>query len=199
MKKVELHLKLENIYGGDGFERLEEREFVTLKRERKTVVVRHDLGVPIERLRDEIKKEKKWITINTFKREDGKPLLRLGGAGGKLWGVLREALHLLVDMGVLKSRALADRVMKAVRIEPTWVELQEDGMFVDEVPQVLNTPGSPMILMYFDVIPKSEVCVEMTYPEAFDKVIKKALELIPTINALNKRKGRVNVIKVVEK
>lgn len=198
MKEVKLELELENIYGGDGFERVETMKEVKLERTDKTVTVRKDVGVPVEKEKEEKKIEEKEVDVRTFKRDDdGTPLYRLGGTHGKFWGLLKEAGYSLYQMGEQENKVTTDRVMKTVQISPQWVKLEmEDGveMEMDELPQMLSGRQNAMIQQYFDVIPKCKTEIRMTYPKNYEDLLERYLELAQTMNFGNKRRGTINII-----
>ena len=199
MKERKLELKLENVYGGDGFERPHEVEEIKLKRSKSTITIRQDVGVPIERMKEEEKIEKKQVVVHTFRRDqDGIPMLRLGGAHGKLWGAMQEAGFLLYEIGQVPSKASIRRTMQSVQISPQWVRLEgfdvENGIEMDILPQILAGPGNAMISQYFDMIPECECEVTLRYPEELEKVILKLLDRVQTMNTLNKRRGTITII-----
>lgn len=198
METVEkkLELELENVFGGDGFVRKDEKEFIRLDRKKKRTIVRTDIGVPVSSEKKETQTEIQQIEVNTFKRDEDKEyLLKLGGNHGKIWGVLREAGHLLYEIGEFKSKAGVDRMMKTVQITPTWIKLENtDGVEIEEIPQILNTMGNSMVTMYYDVIPKCKANITIRYPEAFNERIEKMLEYMQTINCLNKRRSTITIL-----
>jgi len=59
LKEVKVTLRLENLYGGDGFERPETVEEVKLEKTDKTVTVRKDVGVPVEKEKRSVKWRKR--------------------------------------------------------------------------------------------------------------------------------------------
>jgi len=70
LKEVKVTLQLENLYGGDGFERPETIEEVKLEKTDKTVTVRKDVGVPVEKEKEKRKVEEKEVGVKTFKRDE---------------------------------------------------------------------------------------------------------------------------------
>jgi len=198
VKEVKVTLQLENIYGGDGFERPDTVEEVKLERTDKTVTVRKDVGVPVEKEKEEKRVEEKEISVKTFKRdEDGTPLYRLGGTHGKLWGALREAGYNMYQTGQQESKVLTDRALKTLRIDPQWVPLEMDDdieMEVDELPQMLSGRRNAMIQQYFDVIPECKAEVTLKFPEEFENLIMEYLDRVQTMNFGNKRRGTITIL-----
>lgn len=202
MKKVEVTLKIENVYGGDGFERPDTVKQVKLERTDKKITVRKDVGIPVEKEKEEKRVEEKEIGVKTFRRDDdGTPLYRLGGTHGKLWGAMKEAGYSMYQAGEQENKITTDRVLKALRINPQWVPLKiEDGVEieVDELPQMLSGRQNAMIKHYYDVIPECEAEVTLRYPEEFEDLLMKYLDRVQTMNFGNKRRGTITILEVVE-
>lgn len=199
MKKKELKLKLEDIYGGDGFERADEQKEVKLDRSKQKITVREDLGIPVKKEKTEKKVETKEISVRTFKRDDdGTPMYRIGGNHGKLWGALKEAGESLYQMGKQESKVMTERILKTVKIKPQWVRLEMDGteMETDTLPQILNTAGNSMVEQHFDVIPECTAEVTITYPDNFEQKVEEYLELVQTMGFGNKRRGSLKVVEM---
>jgi len=202
LKEVKVTLQLENIYGGDGFERPDTVKEVKLERTDKTVTVRKDVGVPVEKEKEEKRVEEKEISVKTFKRdEDGTPLYRLGGTHGKLWGAMREAGYNMYQAGQQENKVTTDRVLKALRIDPQWVPLKMDDdveMEMDELPQMLSGKRDAMIQQYFDVIPECKAEVVLKFPEEFEDLIMEYLDRTQTMNFGNKRRGTITILEKEE-
>jgi len=198
MKEKKVRLKLENIYGGDGFERPEILKVDVYGEKEKIEVVRKDIGIPVESTKKTTKTREKEITIHTFKRdEDSTPLYRLGGTHGKLWGAMREAGYNMAETGKIKSKALVDRILRSVQIMPQWVKLEmQDGVEMqrDELPQILAGIGKPMITQYYDVIPECEAEVTLRFPEEFEEIVMDLLDRAQSINFGNKRRGVLTLL-----
>lgn len=198
MIKRHIDLHLTDIYGGDGFERPETVEEVTLEESKTTITVRQDVGVPVEKERERKQVKEKEISVFTFKRdEDGTPLYRLGGTHGKLWGCMKEAGVLLYQMGEQKNKVTTERIMKAVQIQPQWVRLEmPDGVEVtqDTLPQELEGRSNAMVEHHYDVVPEAEASVTITHPEAFNDKVDEYLEHAQTINFGNKRRGTLEIV-----
>jgi phosphatidylinositol kinase/protein kinase (PI-3 family) len=198
--ELNLELALENVYGGDGFKRPLEIKETKLSRSKTRVVVRKDIGVPIESEKHETKRELKEATANTFKQdEEGKFYLKLGGMHGKLWGTLKEIGYILCETGELKNKSSIDRIMKSVLISPEWVRLENvDGIRLEEIPQVLYGVRNPMVIMYYDVIPKCTAKVSIKFPDEFKNIILKMLRRLETVSCLNKRRATIKILNNLE-
>lgn len=200
-RKYRLRLRLEDLYGGDGFERPKTVQEVKLDRSKKKVTVRKDLGVPVEKEFDETQIETKEVSVRTFKRDpNGVPMYRLGGVHGKLWGLLKEVGYDWYQRGKQQNKVTTDRVMKSVKVEPAWVNLQnpnvddwDEYMRVDVLPQMLEGRNNSMIEMYFDVVEEAYADVEMTMPEEYEDKVLGYLEDAQTFSFGNKRRGSVTI------
>lgn len=199
MQEKEILLKLEDVYGGDGFERPDTVEEVKLERSKEKITVRKDIGIPVKKERSEKQVEIKDIKVHTFRRDDdGTPLYRLGGPHGKLWGLLKEAGYNMYQSGEQENKITTDRVLRAVRISPQWVRLQMgDGVEIktDVLPQELSGRSSSMITMHYDVIPECEAEVTMKYPDVYEDLLMKYLDRAQTMAFGNKRRGVLTVVK----
>lgn len=196
-RKFRIDLRLETLYGGDGFERPHTVEEVKLERSKKTVKVRKDLGVPVEKEVDETQIEEKEVSVRTFRRDaDGNPMYRLGGVHGKVWGLLKEVGYDWYQRGKQQNKVTTDRVMKSVKIEPAWVSLDvpdDAEMELDILPQMLEGRSSSMIEMYFDVVPEARATIEMTCPEEYSDKVLGYLQDAQTFSFGNKRRGTLTV------
>jgi uncharacterized membrane protein len=196
--KYELTLQLENVFGGDGFVRYEDQKIPKLVRKKVKSRKSEDIGVSVDRSMEEIQYEIQKVEINTFKQENGNYYLRLGGIHGKLWGVLREIGYLLRETGKeFGSKAEVDRLLMKVIISPVWIKLKNiENMHVEQLQQILNAPGKPMIIQNFDVIGKCLANVSVEFPDMFQDKVEKLLESMQNLACLNKRRA---IIKILEK
>lgn len=196
--KLKLRLELDDVYGGDGFTRIERMEEVKLSRSKKNVRVRNDVGVPVTAEESERRTEVVEREVNTFRRDDkGNYYLRLGGAHGKLWGAMREAAEILKDSeGVFKSFSEIGRLMRGVKVLPIWVRLENpEGIRLEAQPQILNGRRSSMITIHFDVISKCEASVELVFPDSMEARVRRTLKQLESINCLNRRRSTIKVLK----
>ena len=198
MKEKKVRLKLENVYGGDGFVRPERLKENVYSDKQKKVTIRQDIGIPVEDRKTSTMTREKDISINTFKRDgDGAFLYRLGGTHGKLWGAMREAGYSMADSGQVKSKSLVSRLLRSVQIIPQWIKLEmKDGIELqrDGLPQITAGMNRTMIMLYYDVIPECETEIVLRYPEEFEKYIVLLLEGAQTVNFGNKRRGVLTVL-----
>jgi len=195
--KLKLRLELSDVYGGDGFTRVQKMEELKLSRSRRNVKVRTDVGVPVTAELAERRTEIADKEIHTFKRgEDGAYYLRLGGAHGKLWGALKEAGEVLKDnTGVFQSFSAIERFMRGVKILPVWARLENpEGIRVEVQPQVLNGRRSSMIFPHFDVISRCEASVELIFPSAMESKVREMLKQLESINCLNRRRATIRTL-----
>jgi len=186
--KQKLELVLRDVYGGDGCIRYEDKEVPKLTRKKTTTKTRSDIGVPVEQSMDEVSTELKKAEIQTFRYQDGHPVMRLGGTHGKLWGALEEARKTLYMSGDSDFRAKG--ITQSIQVQPIWVQLEVlEDIRTETLPQILNAPGRPMVVQQFDVIPRCKATVELLYPDNFVKRVKKLLAQIQLMGLLNKRRA----------
>lgn len=122
--KWRLRLELEEVYGGDGHIRYEPREKVTLSRTRTRTKVRDSIGVAVQVGTEEEVKEKRLEPIATFRfDDDGTPLLRLGGAHGKLWGAIKASARQLYELGDEEFKRAYKAAVNMILVSPVWVRL----------------------------------------------------------------------------
>lgn len=202
--KTRLKLRITDLFGGDGEERPMEVEkpvytVQTVKSLEKNENVLLDST-------QEITTKKVIERVNTFRRDSNdKPLQRLGGSHGKLWGSMKGLGRVLAEgkdnptfmkYGI-KSMSAVERMMSTVMITPVYPDMNIiQGYRVEKIPQILNTIGNSMITLYYDVIGEVEVEVILSYPERYHDVIQVILKEHETYPTLNKRRS---IITVVEK
>jgi len=191
-----LELTIRDVYGGDGQIRYMDVEVPKLQRKKTTKRTKSDIGVTTESSLDEVTNEKRKAEVQTFRYANGKPLLRLGGTHGKLWGALEEARSTLYMIGdnSLKSKGIT----KSLQVQPVWVELEPlEDMVVETLPQILNTPGSSMITQQFDVIPRCKARVDLVFPDALENLIGKLIEQVQSMGILNKRRATIEKVEEI--
>ena len=192
--KLSLELRLLNVFGGDGFTRIEKIPETKLKRSKRRTITRKDIGVPVESDVEELRTELVERDVQTFKCDGEKNYyLRLGGPHGKLWGALKAAAEILKDStGEFQSYAEVNRAMRAVNIMPVWVKLENvKPTVVENLPQLLAGSRSSMIVQRFDVIPECEAKVEIVFPDHMEKKIQAMLKQLETMGCLNKRRSTI--------
>jgi hypothetical protein len=189
-------LTLKDIFGGDGIVRYIEAKEEKLSRTKSNSKTRADIGVKIETSINEITTELVKREINTFRIENGKPVLRLGGAHGKLWGTLKAIRTSLYTLGNPSFRSA--RMMDMIQVTPIWVALELLAEIqVQQLPQILNSPGHPMVITYYDVIPLAKCVATLTYPDAIDNQVAQLLEQLKFTSFLNKRRASVESMDII--
>ncbi len=180
----------QDVYGGDGFVRYQDFEENVLTRTKTSTKTRDDIGVPVSSAMNEVMTATVKKDINTFKYLDGTPIMRLGGAHGKLWGALKEIRSTLYMLGNKGFRSA--RLVDMIQVTPIWVPLEiMEPIQVQQLPQILNTPGRAMITMLFDVIPKAGCQVTLTYPDSIAEQVSTLVNMLSTISLLNKRRATI--------
>lgn len=194
---MKLELELSHVYGGDGIVRYEKVEKEKLQRKKTRTTTKGDIGLAVDRATDEIVKEVSNEPVNTFDMQDGKPVLRLGGVHGKLWGTMKAGGSLLAQLGDedFKSIAASNRLMQMIQIEPMYCPLENaTEMKKMTVPQILNTMNKSFVPQHFDVIEKCNATLNIVYPDIIkDKVIK-LLQQCEKMATLNKRRGQIKIL-----
>lgn len=185
-----------DVFGGDGQIRYMDVEVPKLKRTKKTSRTKSDIGIAIESSVDELMTETVKREVHTFRYQNGKPTLRLGGTHGKLWGALEEGRRTQFMLGDASFRG---RIMDVVQIKPVWVELEPlEEMKVEVLPQKLNVPGGrSMTFPQFDVVPRCKCTVTVAYPDNIHPLVDKLLDYIKTMGMLNKRRATIESMEEV--
>lgn len=196
--EMKLKLELKNVFGGDGITRIEKVEEVKLVRTKKTSRTQQEVGVQIDSATDERQTQLVDKEIHTFQRDEkNKPLLRLGGTHGKLWGTMKASGAILVEIGTpgFKSKAFIGRVMQMVNIYPSEVVLEgANGMEIKKLPQMLEGFGNKMITQWFDVIPKCKCSLTIQFPDSIRPQVEKMLRQVQQLSCLNKRRGNIKIL-----
>lgn len=193
--KKSLEIVFKDVYGGDGNIRFEDRETPKLERTKTTTRKKSDIGIAVESSMDEVTTETRKAEVHTFRYENGNPVLRLGGTHGKLWGALEEARKTLYMLGDSSFRSKG--IVQSIQVQPVWVKLNPlEELKTEVLPQILNAPGRPMVVMLFDVLPRCKVNIELLYPDNLDKLVKKLLTQIQSMGLLNKRRATIEDIKM---
>lgn len=193
-----IDMLLDNVYGGDGEVRYEPKEQVKLSRVRTRTTLKESIGIRIPVTTEEEVREKKLEAIATFRLdEDGTPMLRLGGAHGKLWGALKSCARQLYQLGDEDFRRTYKVIMEMITVRPSWIRLETDSeLFVEGVPQLLKGPSGGMIVQYFDVIPRARASVKLSFPDSLEPKIEKLLTYLEKGTHLNKRRTMISVREV---
>ncbi len=194
---MKLELELSYVYGGDGIVRYEKVEKIKLGRKKTKTITKGDIGISVDRSVDELQKELVNEPINTFEIQDGKPVLRLGGVHGKLWGTMKAAGSLLAQLGDedFKSIAASNRLMQMVQIEPMYCSLENvTEMKKMTVPQIMNTMSKAFVPQHFDVIEKCNATLNIVYPDIIKGKVIKLLKQCEKMATLNKRRGQIKIL-----
>lgn len=191
-------ITLVDVFGGDGNIRWMDVEEPTLTRRKTTKRTRDDIGVSVSSASDEVVTQKVKKEVQTFRYEDGKPMLRLGGVHGKLWGALREARNVLYALGRAEYRST--RLLDTIQVQPIWVTLEMNGeLRLEKLPQILNVMGrSSMIVQYYDVIPEGKARISLSFPDQMEKQVEGLLSQVAQMGILNKRRATIKTCKLLE-
>lgn len=198
--KYKLVLELYDVYGGDGNVRMETEKSTKLKRSKRRVETRSDIGLPVsgeeteEESTEEVEKG-----IHTFRLDDqGSPVLRIGGPHGKLYGAFKDVASVLKISGEAPFTSSYKKLLNSVIATPIWVSLDMDGgeMTTQELPQILAGMGNRMIIQKFDVISKCQIEMTLTFPDAFEEAVKKLVKGLESISLFNKRRCTAKVLEV---
>jgi len=193
-KKLEIVFK--DVYGGDGNVRYIDVTADKVVRTKSSTTTRHDIGVPVKDSTDEVISEVHKQDVQTFIYDNGNemPLLRLGGAYGKFWGVLREIALRFYHLGEPVFNKGALPIVKQIQIKPVLVPMEIlKPMQIQRLPQKL-AGGSAMITMYYDVIPTAKCQITLTYPEKIEKQVQQLLAELPFTSMFNKRRATIESI-----
>lgn len=209
--EVNVELELTDVFGGDGAIRFVADEKQKLTRTKKTTQTKKSVGVAVSDELAEAVSETKQENIATFYTENGailgtaaatdsRPVLRLGGSHGKLWGALKSAAQRLRAQGN-KNFTAYYAIIEGVRISPVNVplEIPADGRVeVRQLSQELMGGRGGMIFPKSDVVSKCTVHVSLSFPDEFnDKVKMLMAEVCRSGGVFNKRRTQV-VVKSVE-
>ena len=194
--KLHVAMELMDVYGGDGETRVEQVTEKKLKRTRKTTRTRSDLGLSSEDSMDESKVDKVEREVQTFRKDAADvPMIRLGGAHGKLWGALLEAGK---RMYALKAEGWSNSYrpfVEMIQISPVWVSMKLDGSPIEmrSMAQELGGPSGGMITILFDVVPKCLVEFDITYPDEMDSRARALLAQLEMMALFNKRRATASL------
>lgn len=190
-------LTLNDVYGGDGEIRYIDVEEPRLTRTRTTKKTRRDIGISVESGMDEVVTQKVKREVHTFRYINGKPVLRLGGAHGKLWGALREARGVLYAMGRPQYKSM--RLLDTIQVQPVWAELEPLAEIqVEKLPQILNTFGrTSMIVQLYDVIPSCKAQIELVFPDELKGIVEGLVVQLKNMGIFNKRRATIQEFKVL--
>lgn len=205
-KELEIEMKLENVYGGDGYTYKGSTKSTKLERT-KTVEIRRDIGVPKPSVKTETKTENKAIDINTFKFKDDVPTLRLGGYHGKLWGAMKQSGMKMFDCGEIK-KVRVECLMDTTQINPEMATLELNGHKIgsDCLYVARNTYPKTVVPEYYDVIPECTTKVIVRYlnvkssnkGKSYTNIIKDIIQDLEEGYHFNKRRTKIKISSIKE-
>lgn len=198
--KLSVQLELQDVYGGDGELRIEAMTKTTLKRRKSERAVRQSIGVEVTDGVEQELSETKQEPINTFRLDEkGRPMLRLGGAHGKLWGAMKSCAKQLKELGNADFNRYST-LMDMILISPAWVIFDTDGknLHCDAIPQQMAGMSRSMIVQRFDVIPKATVTVELIFPREIRKKVDRLIRQLEIGTHLNKRRSIIKILGITE-
>ncbi len=155
------------------------------------LVLQREKGKQTKKTREEVK------PLYAFKIENGKPIMRLGGAYGKLAGLFRDAGGSLWNQKTKGFTKGYKSFLRSLIIKPQWVELDEtSGIEIATIPQILAGRSKAMILQYYEKIPYCTAKINIEMPEKIKgqfEVLMKQAEGMPFGP---KRRGEITVHKM---
>lgn len=195
--ETKLDLVIRDIYGGDGFLRQMPIKDVRLSRTKATTRTRSDIGVAVGSTMDETQDETRIDNVSTFDHDSqNRPVLRLGGPHGKLWGTFKSIRTNLYTLG--RSDFRSKQIIEMLQVLPVIVSLEVlEPMKTVQLPQKLNTPGGAMLFPRFDMIPRAKCSVTLVYPEGIKSQVATMIEQLKFVSFLNKRRATVESLEVL--
>ena len=192
--KKSLEITLRDVFGGDGQIRFEDRKVSKLERRKTTTKKKSDIGISVSSSMDEVTTELRKVEIQTFRYQNGYPVMRLGGIHGKLWGALEEARRTLYMLGDPSFRSKG--ITQSIQIQPMWVQLNPlEKIRTETLPQILNTPSRSMITQQYDVIPKCTIKITLICPDNLDRLVEKLFAQVQSMGLLNKRRAIIEEVR----
>ena len=132
--KRELEIEITNLFGSAEYPRQVTVSKPKITRTKKKSMKRSDTDIQVNTATDEQQTEESQENVNSFNMAGGKPTIRLGGAYGKLQGLLKEAGLTLATAGepeFTKTGVLM--IVPTIQIFPEFCELEMDGSQMHEV------------------------------------------------------------------
>lgn len=201
MKRT-IEIELTNLYGSAEFP----REIEILKPKMSRIKSRKRTSNRLGNLTQETQTheettEKQIEKVNSFKHENGKPTIRLGGSYGKFYGLLKEAglLCVIANDPSISSKTEVLTISKAIQIIPEFPPLELNGCKIETISGLVGVNSGfggrqshkPTT---WDIIPKAKTSITLIYPDAFDKQIKAMLKMSENINFAERRRGKVKIL-----
>lgn len=197
--KKEIELEITNLYGSGQFPREVKTSKSKVKRTKVRTTTRADIDIPQRSETAEETSEEVREKVHSFKYENGNPIVRLGGAYGKIPGLLKQAGLVLATANEDISKTSIYIMMQAVQIFPEWCELELDGGELQIEEGLTTTFGfkggkATQKPTTWDIIPKCRTKITMIYPDAFDGRMKEIMPIAEQLNFGERRRGRLKVI-----
>lgn len=202
--KRELEIEITNLFGSAEYPRQVTVSKPKITRTKKKSMKRSDTDIQVNTATDEQQTEESQENVNSFNMAGGKPTIRLGGAYGKLQGLLKEAGLTLATAGepeFTKTGVLM--IVPTIQIFPEFCELEMDGSQMHEVKGLVTVNSrfggrgtqKPTI---WDVIPKATTRITVIYPDPFDSEVIKMFRMAENLNFAERRRGKIKIIEGLE-
>lgn len=196
MKTASLKVELQDVWGGDGNTRFQRMTKTTLDRTKKTKKTKSTMpDYSGESERGELVEIVQNKEINTFEERAGIPQLYLGR---KIWGTLKQIGTNLARMEnpLFPSISFCKDMMTMISVTPETIELagkdwRNDGNYYLGSSGQEMARGGTFIPLYFDAFKKVNTETNIRYPACFDKQIKTAINLLPTMKTGNRRMMKI--------
>ena len=197
--KRELKIEITNLYGSAEFPREITVDNPKLKRTKIQTKRKSDIDITTKKSIEETRSEKSIEQVNSFKWEDKKPVLRLGGAYGKFLGLLKQSGIVLATANADITKTTIRNLIPAVQIIPEWATLELNGEKIHTEKGLVTTFGykggrPTQKPTRWDIIPKCTTEITMIYPDAFDDLIKEMMKMAENLNFAERRRGRVKIL-----
>ena len=195
-----LEIEITNLYGSAEFPRQTTVLKPKMSRKKKRTTTKSDTAISISSETEEQKSEESKENVNSFNILNDKPAVRLGGAYGKLSGLLKEAGMTLATVGEEDfTKTGTQTIVKTITILPEYSELDLDGNEIKEIKGLVSVNAmfggkcsqKPTI---WDVIPKCRTNIKLIYPDAFDTKVVKMLRMAENLNFAERRRARIKII-----
>lgn len=197
--KRELNLEITNLHGSAQFPREITVDKPKISRKKTRTVKKTDIDITTSRTIEEATSEKEVVLVNSFKYEDGKPVVRLGGAYGKFVGLLKQAGIVLATANPNITKTSVLNLIPAIQVIPEWTVLELNGSKIYTEKGLVGVNSyiggkSSQKPTTWDIIPKCTTGVMMIYPDAFDALVKEMLGMAENLNFAERRRARVKIL-----
>jgi len=205
--KETFELELTDIYGSAGFPREMEVEKQKLSRIKKRSRTSSKLGnLKQDTETAEINTEKQIEKVNSFKLDEkGRPLLRLGGAYGKLVGLLKQSGMVCATANEegIESKTQVLAVIPSIQVIPEYVPLEMNGSKIETVSGLVSVNSSfggrgTQKPTTWDVIKKAKCEVTLIYPDNFHPQVQAMLRMAQQLNFCERRRGKMKIIRDIK-